>query len=203
MLVSELKTAFELYKQDISDVSDTLFLQWCNFINERAYLLLRDQSPERFISTQSYTVSSSPSSSTLPTDFQDMNVPGCGFFEQDSSGDPTRNMLVMTGYGSPNPGFYLDATNVNFTGINTSTTYVFRYIPTLTIMDELSDSLVIPDRFLLHARNAVDVMYNQWDEDRGAESFADARFLRSLDEILRNIRLQPNTFAMFDNSSFY
>jgi hypothetical protein len=203
MLASELQTAFALYKQDTSDVSDALFIQWCDYINQRAYLFLRDQAPERYITSQNYTVSTTPSSQALPATFQDMNVTGCGFFELDSLGNPTERRLIMTGYGSTETGFYLDGTNVNFTGINTSTTYAFRFIPVVAALTALTNSLVIPDRFLLYARDAIDTMYNQWDEDRGAESFADARFVRDLDEILRNIRLQPNVFAMYNNSSSY
>ena len=104
MLASDVKSAFADYKQDISDVDDTLFLRWIDYINRFAYRILRDQAPERFISTQSYTVATSPSSSALPSDFRDINVPGCGMFKQDSAGNPTRDILPVTGYGSGSRG---------------------------------------------------------------------------------------------------
>jgi hypothetical protein len=62
---------------------------------------------------------------------------------------------------------------------------------------------IVPDEYLRNLRDAIDVQYGVWDEEVGAESYSDARFARSLDELIRNIRKDTATIGLPDFSSTY
>lgn len=203
MTAQNIYDALTRLKRDLSDVSQATFLEWVDYLNKFAYRELIATSPERWIGTQSYTVTSTPSSQSLPADFRSIEPWGCGFYYQDTNGNPTNQRLVRTDYGSMTRGYWLDASSVHFTGINNTETYVLRYIPELAAITALSDTVIIPDEYKEYAVKAADVLYTQWDEDVGAESFADARFVRALDELIRNIRLSPGTYGMADYTQSY
>ena len=134
---------------------------------------------------------------------------GTGFFFIDDNGDATENTLTRTGFGSSKTGFYISKTNVVFTGIESST-YRLRYVPNPPTLDALDDyftldasasgDVIIEDQYLNYVVKALDVMYSQWDEEIGAESFADQRFINVLNEILDNIRKEPNAYSIPDFS---
>ena len=200
-------------KQDISDVSNALFISWANHVNRFAYRYIAGIAPERFISTQTFTGITTGAQS-LNADFDSLLPMGCGLYLVDENGDDTQQQLPLLQFGSPRTGYYIDgAGNIQFLNISTATTYKMRYIPVATTFTDLTDSFtqdgtasgkeIFPNEYLLELRGALDVMYTQWDEDIPAESFADARFMRALDEIARNIRRAPEVYAMPDMSLIY
>lgn len=199
MLVSEARTEFDLELKDTSNVSSTLFVKWCDYINKFAYRILVKQDPARWIDTSSYTVSTSPSTQALPSDFRSITPWGTGFYKVDDSGTQTGERLPRTGFGNTTEGYYILGTDVVFTGINTSTVFTLRYIPTISAITATTDSFVIPDEYNRYVLDALKVQYMIWDEDIPGESYADARFVRSLDELMNNIR---KDVSVYDLSNF-
>jgi len=179
-----------------------------------AYDHVKGTDPERFVDTSNtYTVSSNPQTSALPSDFNDIQEWGCGFYEIDSNGKDTNKRLVRTGPGVQTAGYYISGTNVIFTGIDDSTQFRLRYMKERTEFTDTSDyftidglstgAVLIPDGKKRYLNAAIDVLYNIWDEMPGDEAFADARFVRQLDQLLSHVRKEPDAYALQDFSTYY
>lgn len=211
--LQNVQDSFERFKKDISDVPTDLMIEWQNFIARFIYRKLLATDPERYIKTTSFTVTTEPQTSALPSDFRDITPVGCGFYEIDDDGDDTDRRLRRTGFGRRDIGYFISGTNVVFTGIEDGTQYRLRYIPELTVFDALADFWtvdnlstgvqIIPDEYREHLVKAVDALYTQWDEEPGAESFADARFVRTLSEVIENIRKEPDAYQKADFTIMY
>lgn len=115
----------------------------------------------------------------------------------------TLDKLDPTQPGSNKPGFYITGTVAVVTGITTNTVLTLRYVPQATDIDGTGDTLVIPDEYMDYAVRALDARYAMWDEDPGAESLADFRYVRALDELARNIKKEPASYGLSDYSSIY
>ena len=203
MLASEAQTELGYDLKDITDVPTATYLKWCDYLNKYAYRALSQQDVERWITTSSYTASNSPSTQALPADFRDIVPYGTGFFEINSAGEQTDVRLTGTSFGSTDKGFYITGTNVVFTGIESSTVYTLRYIPSISAITALSDSFVIPDEYNLNVLNALKTRYFVWDEDPSGESFSDARFVRSLNELMDMIRKEVQYFPLSNNATSF
>lgn len=200
--------SFSRYKRDITDVTTATFCEWADWINKLVYRHLLKIDPERFISTQTYTISSSPSTQALPASFRDMQAFGCGLFLYDS--EDRDSQLAETGFGSGVRGFYLNGSNIVFTGIENET-FKMRYVPKITTIDGLTDYFttttalggveIIPDEYTEFTTKALDVLYSQWDEDIPMEGISDARFSRLLDEFSRSIKRTPSVYSIKDSSN--
>lgn len=117
--------------------------------------------------------------------------------------DETDEKIGITGYGSRQEGYYLDGANVVFTGRDerVDDDYVMRYIPSPPSISALTDYItldktstgkpLVEDRHLEYFVKAVDVLYEQWDENPTNESMADQRFVRALGGILDTYNRQP------------
>lgn len=194
-------------KRDISDVPIPTFLEWCDWVNKMVYRYLLGLDAMRFLTSQSYTVTTSPSTQTLPTDFKNLLPFGTGVYFVSSAGDNTSRQLPITGFGSEVTGYYLTGGSIVFTGAENQT-YLMRYVPNITAIDALTDyftldttstgKIIIPDEYLQFLTNAIDVLYSQWDEDIPLEQVADQRFARLLDEFARNIERQPAVYGLDD-----
>jgi hypothetical protein len=275
MLASELKTRFSNLKHDITDVTDTILLNWIDELNRWTYNKLAGIDPERLISQQNYTVTHKDQRLTLPADFQSLQHWGAGFYynttnklgyiaqtgaftagltvtggtsgatatieaDVDSgvsgyltlssvsgtftigetitdsatgsatmSIDPTitERKLWETGHGATTPGFYITGGTASpvsvITGISTSTVFTLRYLPKVTPITALANTLVIPDEYMEFALRALDVKYTIWTEDPNAESLADFRYVRALDEFAANVRRSPAVYGLNDYSLYY
>lgn len=200
MKASDALTELGYELKDISDVSTPTFLKWCDYINKFAYRILSKEDPERFIAIQTYSVSSSPSTQSLPTDFRSLTSFGCGFYKIDGS-TQTDSKLPKTWFGASGQGYYITGSNVVFTG--TSGTYTLRYIPAVDEITDLDDDLCIPDEYNRYVLDALKVQYSIWDEDPSMESYSDARFVRSLDELAGNIQQDVKVYALDNYSSVF
>jgi len=200
ILVSSAKTSLENRKRDISDVSDSVFIEWCNFINDFYYRTVNGIDPGRNLTTDTISVVSGTETYALPSDFNNMQVVGSGLYDLDGNSDPIESSrLTLTGYGAAVNGYYISGSNVVLTPQPSATnTLTIRYIPDLTALTATSNSLQIPDEYRLYVINAIDVLYTLWDEDKNSEVFADARFSRSLDELAKNINQQPMISSMLN-----
>ena len=206
----QLQTAYDSfaeYKKDISDVTTAMFIDWCDWLNKFIYNHRLGIEPNKFIISQSYTVTTSPNTQALPVTFRDINKFGCGVYLVDSSGNDTDNSLTITGFGREDQGYYISDTNIVFTGM-TNQTVKLRFIPKITACVALTgyftlDTLIsgkeiIPSDNLDFAIKALDVYYDQWDEDVGMEGIADQRFVRLLDDFSRNVPVTPTVYALDD-----
>lgn len=208
LTVQVARDAFLRFKVDLSDISTNIFAEWCDFINRFIYKEASGIDPERFISTSSFTVTTIPSTQTLPSDFRDIQKTGCGFFFVDADGKDTDRALTQTGFGRRDRGYYIQGTNVVFTGIENNEVFTLRYIPTTTKLTALADfftqnkltggKIIIDDEYLEYVVKALDVLYDQRDEEPGAESIADARFVRALNNLLDNLKKEPGAYQLDD-----
>ena len=216
LLLSTVQTQFGLYKKDISDVGTDDLLQWLNFIGEQVYDAVKGTDPERYVDTSNtYTLTSSPQTEALPSDFGDIASWDMGFFEINvSASKDTDRRLTRTGPGADIPGYYITGnTNVIFTGIDDSSQYRLRYLPTrtdatllteyFTLDGTLTGAPLIPDGKLQYLIKALDVLYTQWDEMPGDEILADQRFARQLDQLILNVRREPDAYGLPDYSVSY
>lgn len=202
LTVSSVRTKFELIKKDISDVSNDLFIFWSDQINKFVYRTLYQVDPERYIQEQDYTVTGSPQTSTLPTDFRDLKSFGCGVFLKNDDGTTTQDFLPIVQYGSQARGYYITGSNIVFTGIEDSS-FRLRYMPELPTIDSTDDTFIIPDEFEWYLIQALDVYYNMWDEMPGAEALSDQRFTRVLDELVRHVRKDVPNYPIYDFTQDY
>lgn len=212
LLLSDVRTSFERLKRDISDVSNATFIEWCDWINKSFYNEASVLDPERFVSTQSYTVVTTPQTSNLPASYKNASAYGLGVYLVDSSGADVDQMLPITGSGSRETGYYITSSSIVFTG-NENQTYKLRYLPEQTKLTALTDyftidalvngKVTIEPRHLEFLVKALDVLYNQWDEMPGSESLADFRYARALDAALEDYRKLPTVYSTSDFSLNY
>lgn len=180
--------------KDIHDIDNTTWLDMATNLNRRLYRAMKGKDPERVRSTSIYVVSSSPSTQALPAGFRDIADVGTGFFYRDNAGEDTNRRLDMTGFGSTLPGYYFDGTNVVFTGINTSTTFVLIYTATTADLTAVSSAFVVPDEYLELVIEGMMVEYYKYEEDP-READADLRFSRLWYEFLDTVKKSPNVFV--------
>ena len=199
----EAQTELEQELKDITDVPSATYISWCDYVNKFLYRKLSKADPERFIASQSYTVTASPSTQALPSSFRDVVPKGTGFFLVDTNGTQTDTQLCLTNFGSQDTGYYINGTNVVFTGIEASTIYTLRYIPEITAFTALGDLFCVPDEYNRCVLDGLKVQYFIWDEDSNSESTADFRFNRSLNELLANIKKNPNVGIINNYSNYF
>lgn len=129
--------------------------------------------------------------------------------ESETNGnDQTDEKLGITGYGSKYEGYYLDGDEIAFTGTDqiTDNYYVMRFLPVPPTINELADYIsvdasatgapIVEDRHLEYFVKAVDVLYEQWDDDPSKESVADFRFVRALGGLLDGYNREPQISTM-------
>ncbi len=201
--VSELRTAFENRKSDITDVSTSLFLQWCNIINQFVYKKIRGSNLREYVQEASYSVLEEPSSQSLPNNFSSMAELGTGVFYKEDDGDQTKYQLTKTGFGAQTKGYYLTGGNIVFTGINDGSVYILRYLAKVSKLTSISDNLILDYEYIDYLIKAIDVLYSIWDEDEGGEYMADQRFVRVLSELLDNINAESNAYGISNNYNAY
>jgi hypothetical protein len=208
--VSEALTQFGYYKQDIADVETDVFVSWCQFIERDVYRKLLKLFPNKFVSSQSYSVVDGAQS--LPADFDNIRSLGTGFYLfKDNQLHVSR--LALTSPGSRQKGFYFEGNQVVFTGFQNAETYMLRYIPKLVVVQSESDYFtidalstgeeIIPEQFMEFLVKALDVKYTQWDAMPGDESFADQRYANLLNEFLENYLPTAQLFPFEDDFAIY
>lgn len=126
--------------------------------------------------------------------------------------------LGVTGYGNPNLGYYLEGSNIVLTGGGypynrqiLDLDFVMKYIPLPPTIDALADyitvdgtantAMIVEDRHLEYMVKAVDVLYEQWDDNNQAESVADFRFVRALGNLIDGYNRTPQVSTMKNPSS--
>lgn len=217
--------------KDLSDVPTATFVQWCEFINEFAYRYLLGVDPERFIKELPFQILNNVSVYPVNSDFHDMQTWDTGFFVTDGNGQNTGIRLPLTSPGSGATsnigvgnnygiwsnivtGYYINGNNFVFTPVpKKDFLLIERYCPNITVLSSMSQYFtvdgtltgfpIISYEYLNYCVKALATQYMVWDEEPGAESYADARFVRCLDELCENIRRQPQTMGMLDFSQIY
>lgn len=201
--VSDLRTSFDLYKKDTSDVSQALFVQWCDYMNKYLYRALIGVDAERKIKDYSFTITSGNTQYSLPADFRDVSSWECGLFERNGDGSVSDRPIPRSREGSGTMGYYLADGYLYITPSPQKDSYVYlRYTPKTTDITSVSDSFsdIIPDEYKWDLVYAIDTLYTQWDEDTTSESFADMRFVRMMDELIRTMNREPKAYFTDDFS---
>ena len=188
-----IRDRLERRLKDLNDIDNDLLFDMATDLNQLLYREMKSADPERFIITENYTVGSAPSTQPLPDDFRDIQEFGCGFFVQDGVGDTT-NKLLMTSFGSRARGFYISGDNVVFTGINSTSIIVLRYIPPLADIEDLDDDFCVPDENKdLVLEGMVLAYYKNEEDPREGES--DQRFARLLAEFIQKLNKAPKLWG--------
>lgn len=200
--VSTIRSRLLRRLKDLNNVSNDLLFDWATDVNQGLYRTMFRADPERFISTQSYTVSTSPSTQALPATFRDTQENGCGFFYQNADGTAGNRQLAITGYGSPMPGYWISGTNVVFTGINSAQTVVLRHVPVLADIDDLADTFIVPDENKDLVTEGMVVQYYKWCEDP-REVTAGQRFSALEGDFSDKLPKAPLVWGFIDNSSSF
>ncbi len=201
--VLQLQTKLLQRLQDISDVPDATLISWANYLNQWAYRNMINVDSGRFLLTQNYTVTISPSSQALPTDFKDLTTYETGLYYYNSVGQLTGERLVRTGPGSMLPGFWISGSLINFTGINVSTVFQMRYTPQVDTITSLADEFSIPDEYIEYMLEAMVRLYYIWDEFPEYEAMADQRFANYLSDLLSNLRKEPTVYSVFNSNNAF
>lgn len=203
MTVQEVYDLYLRFKKDLSNVSDELFFDWCDEVNRFAYRVVYAHTPDTLATETTINIVTSTASYALPADFLNIDPLGTGLFKV-YGGITSSDMYFKTGFGSIDTGYYIKDGFIVFTPIpQASATAVLRYIPSLSRIDSFEDSMVIPDEFIYYVRDAIDCLYDVWDEDVSSEGLADARFVRKLDELARNLRKDASTVGIYTyNNAF-
>jgi hypothetical protein len=123
--------------------------------------------------------------------------------------------MARTCYGSLQYGYWLDWDTTNHcTRINITPTpqqpqsYTVRYTPVPPDLGALGDyftfdktatgSAIISGEWMRLVVEGLSALYMAWDEDAGNEAYSDARFVRVLEEFMRNIKKEPTVYGMED-----
>lgn len=176
-------------RRDISDIGSSLRLQWLNHISYMLYRKLIKKDPDRFLDTESYSVSAAPTTVTLPDNFRDVNVAEAGLFEKNSDGTDSDRELAITSFGSTARGYYLSgSTSMVITGYASAQSFTLKFVPKVDALTDLDTDLVVPDEYVRNFGDVLDVLYSVWDEDHPAESYADSRVRGAIEELVSNIR---------------
>lgn len=207
--VQNAYSAFSRYKKDVSDVSQELILDWCNNIYWYIYRRITKQTPDQFMLEYEIPYVSGITQYALPSDFGNLKSFGTGIYPVDKAGVPAGQTIPYSNFGSNALGYYLNNNNIIFTprvGNLFSYNPILRYVSkpfTLTSLDDYftldgtsSGQEVISLEFRDYVVKALDVFYSQWDEDPGAESTADFRFVRIMNDLLTDIRKTPSVFGI-------
>lgn len=198
-----LQTAFdrvELRLGDINNITLPAKLIMGTDLNQFLFRQLFAIDPERLIISVTYSIpasSSTPYTVALPVGFRDVEEYGTGFFVQNTDGSNTTRQLGITGFGSILPGYYIDGTNVVFTGISLATTVILRYIPVLADMTLLSSTFCVPDEFKDLVTEGLVTAYYKFQEDT-READSDQRFARLLEQFLTSVKKGPNVYGLPD-----
>lgn len=211
--LSELLTEFGLLKQDISNLKEETYLAWCRYVSRFVYNKLIYADPERYILTNQYAAING--SQALPVNFKNVRPKGTGFFllNNDGSNTATNNQLGYTSYGSEYQGYYLNNTEVVFTGINDTLPVMLRYTPKLTsytstdqyftIDGTINGIEIINDEYIDYLIYALDVWYGIWDGEPSAEAMSDQRFVRSLDSLIYEFKRTPRSVGISNPSRVF
>jgi len=192
--LATIQTRLENRLKDIADIGDILF-QNATDLNQSLYKIMFELDVERFVTTSTYTVSSSPSTQALPVNFRDVSEAGLGFFIQNTDGTASTNELRYTGYGSADVGYYITGTNIVFTGISTAKTIILRYVPVLADITSLDQFFVVPDENKELVLEGMVLHYYRNQEDP-RESDQDMRFARAVEDFKDGLRKTPSVFTL-------
>lgn len=209
--LSEAQTALSNDLQDTSDVTGTLFLQWCQYLSNFVWDVVTMADPERYIVEYQINVVPGVTNYALPTNFMSIQAMGCGIYIQNSEGVNTDQTLAPTGFGASANGFYIYDDEIVLTPTPTqSGVNILRYIPeppTYTALTEyftvdklLTGKQIVPGRFLQYVLRALEVLYSIWDADAPMESYADQRFQRELSLLASRLARPPMAYSLPDFS---
>jgi len=129
---------------NIGDISETDRIRAAGIVNENIYDAIVEADPERLMITLPAVNIVAPTSIAIQSDLETMEAEGAGFYFVNTDGTDTSTVLPLTGFGSKFSGYYIDATNFQFTGtINGS--YKQRYIPNNTEITAITDAFIVPN----------------------------------------------------------
>jgi hypothetical protein len=203
--ISDLRTYLQNHLDDsLPDVTDTVFINWCDWLNKFLWRKLFKLDPERFIYNSTISVGAGTDSYNLPGSFKTIDALGCGLFTVDNNGDLTDSMRVRTGAGSSKNGFYLNSTSIVITPKpSQAETLIFRYIPKINTLSATSDEMILDEEYLELLVNAMKKSFMDWDQDTFLESVYDQKFARNLSELFDSYRQESFVYDFVDTSISY
>ena len=164
--------------QDLGDLTAAHKLDYVNEANDYIYSVASDLDPDRYTSSQSYTPSASPVTSTLPTDLLSFKSTNQGFFTV--SGDNYYPLREID-RGSLLRGFTLEGDNVILKALSGETVEL-KYTPETTRLTIISDNVFLADKWIMLYVHYIEASYSGSELGSGGfdESAAGQRFVNEL-----------------------
>lgn len=173
----EIITASELEIQDSVSIDTELALNWLNELEQKCWEIMTRLDPYRNVSTQSYIVTTDPQTESLPSGFDNINAPELGFWELDD--DSEKHRKLEQGYeGFEGFSYYLQGSNVHFTGYTDTETIKLYYIAKYskkTVWEE-DDTLIIPEEYKRLCIEWILVNFYRWEKEPENEIPARGRY---------------------------
>jgi len=181
------------YNDNLGEISNELFFDWFSDLNYMIYRVLYKNDPTAYINTVPFSITSGTAAYSLPSDFKDMKVRGCGIFKDDATtGATTSKRLIQSGVGAKDLGYYLNLNTFVVTPEpDTAATVTMRYIPKVLPITATTDYLYLDIEHFNAVINYLDNRYGQWNLDSIKEMSADTRFARDLQEIFADTYRTP------------
>lgn len=169
MLLSELQTGFTLRIDGDNDLSEAKFIAMANDLADMLYPVQVGANTSRYQAEEDYTVSSSPSTQALPTDYQSFNTGDCGIYQM--NGTTVVGKLNTVPYGSTFKGYRISGANIVFSGLENASLKLI-YVPARTVFTSLSDDFNVPVWFKPMLIQGLVALYYRYEEDFDRESIA-------------------------------
>ena len=196
--VSDLRSYLERIQNDsMPRVSQELFLDFCNDLNQITYEDLLYINPDDYLTTQTYGVVSGTDSYALPSDFTTIACPKAGVWEVNSEGLIVGDSLSHVSDNNDKTGYFIQGSNIVFRPMpTTSKTYKMKYIPELTTLTSQSDFTVIPERLKEYAKYFIRNALYEWYNNPSSEVFNDQKFARARRRFLISTKKAPTTYVL-------
>jgi len=199
MTVSDARNLMERFRNDsLPRISDELFLDFLNDLNQFTQEQLVGVKPTSFIQQQSISVIEGTTAYIANSNFKNTLAEGCGLFRTNDSGQPINGPLPINreDQNSPNQGYRIFDSGIieMIPTPKKSETMAFRYIPDLDELTTDTDQTLIPLNQKSYLKYAINTMLEEWYKNQNAEVFSDQKFARALDRFLNQMAVTPRLF---------
>lgn len=109
--------------------------------------------------------------------------------------EPTKFKLIETDFADTNFGYFLDKINIEFTPpvVEGNRVYIFRYLPKLAELTDVTSFMIIPIEYKEYARNVADIFFQQYHGNKPGEFDAAQRTEAALEDMIKKISTTPRT----------
>lgn len=207
IIVSEARTLLEDaldYWNNMWDVTDSLFLTWCQQADDLFYPILRRLNAYKYYSKDTITTVVDTANYSLPVDFENISDPKTGIYNTDDNWNITNTVLTETWLWSTDEWYYLEWVEIFITPTpKTIKIYKLVYMPTLIRLADTTSATVVEQQFSEALTNFLKKKFYMWDENPWAASDADQEFANNLNQMQTNTRTSTRGERVRNNNNIY